>query len=79
VEVDGVAQILNDVEIENAKARTCTGVLTSRALSANIKIESMTITFHGRELLTDTTLEINMGRRYGLIGLNGCGIFPFIF
>lgn len=72
-EIDNAIQILNDVEIENAKARTCTGVLTSRAQSGSIKVEQMTITFHGRELVTDTTLEVNMGRRYGLIGLNGCG------
>jgi ATP-binding cassette subfamily F protein 2 len=74
VEIDNTTAILNDVEIENAKARTCTGVLTSRAQSGSIKVEQMTVTFHGRELVTDTTLEVNMGRRYGLIGLNGCGL-----
>ncbi|KAK6020834.1 ABC transporter, ATP-binding protein, partial [Ostertagia ostertagi] len=31
------------------------------------------ITFHGREIVVDTKLELNRGRRYGLIGLNGSG------
>lgn len=38
------------------------------------QVESLTVTFHGREIVVDTTLEINMGRRYGLIGLNGSGM-----
>ena len=29
--------------------------------------------FHGKVLITDTTLELNFGRRYGLLGENGCG------
>lgn len=33
----------------------------------------MSITFYGSELIQDTTLELNCGRRYGLIGLNGSG------
>lgn len=37
------------------------------------EVEGLTITFHGREIVTDTKLELNMGRRYGLIGLNGSG------
>lgn len=72
-ELDHVTQILHDVELENAKARSCAGVLTSQPQSVNLKIEQLTITFHGRELVTDTVLEINMGRRYGLLGLNGSG------
>lgn len=39
----------------------------------DLKIEGLTVTFHGREIVTDTKLELNMGRRYGLIGLNGSG------
>lgn len=39
----------------------------------NLKIDQLTVTFHGREITTDTTLEINQGHRYGLIGLNGSG------
>lgn len=61
------------MELENAKARSVAGVLTSQPNSINLKVEQLTVTFHGRELVTDTTLELNMGRRYGLIGQNGSG------
>ncbi|KAK2561245.1 ATP-binding cassette sub-family F member 2 [Acropora cervicornis] len=53
--------------------RSSTGVLASHELSRDVKIENFSITFHGVELLTDTKLELNCGRRYGLLGLNGCG------
>uniref|UniRef100_A0A0D3HAC4 ABC transporter domain-containing protein n=1 Tax=Oryza barthii TaxID=65489 RepID=A0A0D3HAC4_9ORYZ len=53
--------------------RTCTAVLTSHPLSRDIHIESLSLTFHGHDLLLDTDLELNYGRRYGLLGLNGCG------
>ncbi|KYR01767.1 ABC transporter-related protein [Tieghemostelium lacteum] len=56
---------------------TATGTLTSKEASRDIKIEQVTLTFHGRELLSDTTVEINFGRRYGLIGSNGCGKSTF--
>ena len=55
--------------------RSCTGVLASHPQSRDVKIENFSITFHGVELLTDTKLELNCGRRYGLLGLNGCGKF----
>jgi len=53
--------------------RTCTGVLASHPQSRDIHIESLSVTFHGHELVVDSTLELNYGRRYGLLGLNGCG------
>ncbi|WVZ03240.1 hypothetical protein V8G54_024046 [Vigna mungo] len=36
-------------------------------------IESLSVTFHGHDLIVDSELELNYGRRYGLLGLNGCG------
>lgn len=57
----------------NAEARSCTGTLAVHARSRDIKIATFSITFYGSEMLQDTTLELNCGRRYGLIGLNGCG------
>lgn len=72
-ELDGVMDVLHKMELENSQARAVAGVLASQPQSINLKIEQLTITFHGREIVTDTTLEINMGRRYGLIGLNGSG------
>ena len=54
----------------------CTvGVLASHPLSRDIHINSVSITFHGVELLSDTRVELNLGRRYGLVGLNGSGMF----
>ncbi|PWA39111.1 ABC transporter family protein [Artemisia annua] len=38
-----------------------------------VKIESLSLTFHGHDLIVDSELELNYGRRYGLLGLNGCG------
>jgi len=50
-----------------------TGVLTSRKESKDIKFESFSMNYRGRELISDATLELNFGRRYGLLGANGCG------
>lgn len=57
----------------SAEARACTGALASHPRSRDIKIANFSITFFGSELLQDTMLELNCGRRYGVIGLNGCG------
>lgn len=57
----------------NAEARSCTGTLAVHPRSRDVKIENFSITFFGAELLQDTMLELNCGRRYGLLGLNGCG------
>lgn len=61
---------LEDIEVND---RACTGVLTSHPQSRDIHFESFTLLFHGHELLQDSTLELNFGRRYGLLGPNGCG------
>jgi ATP-binding cassette subfamily F protein 2 len=53
--------------------RVTTGVLSSMAASRDVKITSASLVFHGKVLITDSTLELNFGRRYGLLGENGCG------
>ena len=53
--------------------RVTTGVLASLAASRDVKVTSTSLVFHGKVLITDTTLELNYGRRYGLLGENGCG------
>lgn len=53
--------------------RVTTGVLASQEASRDIKVSSTSLVFHGRVLITDTVLELNYGRRYGLLGENGCG------
>lgn len=57
----------------SADARACTGSMALHPRSRDIKIANFSITFFGSELLQDTMLELNCGRRYGVIGLNGCG------
>ena len=54
-------------------ARSVTGVLSSHPAARDIHIDRFSLTFHGAELLSDTRLELNCGRRYGLVGLNGSG------
>ncbi|XP_062171506.1 ABC transporter F family member 1 [Alnus glutinosa] len=63
----------NGIEALQISDRTCTGVLCSHPLSRDIRIESLSVTFHGHDLIVDSELELNYGRRYGLLGLNGCG------
>lgn len=53
--------------------RITTGVLASLEASRDVKITSSSLVFHGKVLITDSTLEVNYGRRYGLLGENGCG------
>jgi ATP-binding cassette subfamily F protein 2 len=62
-------------EVLDISSRACTGVLASHPLSKDVKIENFSVTFHGVELLKDAKLELNCGRRYGFIGLNGCGTY----
>jgi ATP-binding cassette subfamily F protein 2 len=58
--------------------RNATGVLTSRDDSRDIKIESFSLSYYGKELISDTTIELNHGRRYGLLGFNGSGKSTFL-
>jgi ATP-binding cassette subfamily F protein 2 len=53
--------------------RVTTGVLASQEASRDVKITSASLVFHGKVLFNDTTIEVNYGRRYGLLGENGCG------
>ena len=53
--------------------RVTTGVLASLEASRDVKITSASLVFHGKVLFNDTTIEVNFGRRYGLLGENGCG------
>ncbi|PVU87881.1 hypothetical protein BB559_005851 [Furculomyces boomerangus] len=59
-------------------ARTATGVLTSAPQSRDIKIESYSLSYYGRTLITNATIELNFGRRYGLLGANGSGKSTFL-
>jgi len=72
------AEALGDNDIGIAKhpvlaQAVITGVLASRADSRDLKIEQFSVTTFGKQLVEDTTLELNHGNRYGLIGQNGSG------
>ena len=58
--------------------RTATGVLTSEARARDVKISSFSLSLHGIVLVEDTTIELNYGGRYGLLGRNGCGKSTFL-
>ncbi|KAF7823351.1 ABC transporter F family member 1-like [Senna tora] len=67
---DKLANGVGEIQIFD---RTCTGVLCLHPLSRDIRIKSLSVTFHGHDLIVDSELELNYGRSYGLLGLNGCG------
>lgn len=83
------AKDAEDVEVEDAAAqiaklktqtdehglsdRVTTGVLDSLETSRDIKLSAVSLLFHGKVLIQDSVLELNYGRRYGLLGENGCG------
>ncbi|KAG0354449.1 hypothetical protein BGX24_006902, partial [Mortierella sp. AD032] len=77
---DSLAPALSAMEMAKAKGgdRSSTGVLTSQPLSRDIKIEQFSLRFHGRELISSTDIDLNFGRRYGLIGANGSGKSTFL-
>ncbi|KAI1318553.1 hypothetical protein EDD11_006243 [Mortierella claussenii] len=79
-DADGLIPGLNAMDIAKKKSndRNSTGVLTSQPLSRDIKIESFSLSFHGRELISNTDIDFNFGRRYGLIGANGSGKSTFL-
>ncbi|KAK6463561.1 ATP-binding cassette protein [Scheffersomyces coipomensis] len=58
--------------------RVTTGVLESLKTSRDIKLSSVSLLFHGKVLLQDCIFELNYGRRYGLLGENGCGKSTFL-
>ena len=59
-------------------------MLVSDPKGRDIKIDSYTLSFHGRLLIENAEISLNYGQRYGLLGQNGSGkvrvaISPFIF
>lgn len=53
--------------------RSAAGVLVSDAKGRDIKIDSYTLSFHGRLLIENAEIALNYGQRYGLLGENGSG------
>lgn len=59
-------------------AMTAMGNLESVYGARDIKIGAFSLNFHNKVLIEDTLLELTVGRRYGLIGSNGCGKSTFL-
>jgi len=68
-----VAKLALQEDKDGISDRVTTGVLASQEANRDVKITSASLVFHGKVLFNDTTLEVNYGRRYGLLGENGCG------
>jgi len=58
--------------------RFATGILESRPLERDVKIGAFALSAYGKELIKDTSIELTIGRRYGLIGSNGSGKSTFL-
>lgn len=71
--MDEVNRLAQQMDEHGISDRVTTGVLSSTQASKDVKITSTSLVFHGRVLITDSTLELSYGRRYGLLGENGCG------
>jgi ATP-binding cassette subfamily F protein 2 len=71
--MDKVKQLTEQMDKHGISDRVTTGVLASLEASRDVKITSASLVFHGKVLIQDSTLEVNYGRRYGLLGENGCG------
>ena len=55
-----------------------TGQLACNEQARDIHFVGFSLSSHGVPLIADTTLELNYGRRYGLIGRNGSGKTTFM-
>ncbi|VUC28154.1 unnamed protein product [Clonostachys rosea] len=71
--IDEVNRLAQQMDEHGISDRVTTGVLASTPTSKDVKITSTSLVFHGRVLITDSTLELSYARRYGLLGENGCG------
>eukprot|EP00882_Tetradesmus_deserticola_P006325 GHRQ01006654.1.p1 GENE.GHRQ01006654.1~~GHRQ01006654.1.p1 ORF type:complete len:528 (+),score=237.91 GHRQ01006654.1:258-1841(+) len=85
--VKSLAKSVSEVSLNGGRAsdvgvtespRTVTGVLASRPTARDIKIEAFSLGICGNELIQDCSIELTIGRRYGLIGQNGCGKSSFL-
>ena len=48
-------------------------MLVSDVKGRDVKIDSYTLSFHGRLLVEGAEVAFNYGQRYGLLGENGSG------
>ncbi|KAI0774623.1 P-loop containing nucleoside triphosphate hydrolase protein [Trametes elegans] len=65
-------------KLQLATDRSAAGVLVSDPKGRDIKIDSYTLSFHGRLLIEGAEVSLNYGQRYGLLGENGSGKSTFL-
>ncbi|KAA1466723.1 hypothetical protein DENSPDRAFT_791628 [Dentipellis sp. KUC8613] len=65
-------------KLQIATERSAAGVLVSDPKGRDIKIDSYTLSFHGRLLIEGAEIALNYGQRYGLLGENGSGKSTFL-
>ena len=63
----------NGARVDDDVDRTVTGVLVSRPTALDVRISQVSMQGNGQQLVEDCDIELNVGRRYGLLGVNGCG------
>lgn len=78
VQTEAIAKLKLQQDEHGISDRVTTGVLASLATSRDVKVNSVSLVFHGKVLIQDSTLELNYGRHYGLLGENGCGKSTFL-
>ena len=54
-------------------------MLVSDVKGRDVKIDSYTLSFHGRLLIEGAEIALNYGQRYGLLGENGSGKVSICF
>jgi ATP-binding cassette subfamily F protein 2 len=77
--LDEVKRLADQMDKHGLSDRVTTGVLSSLKQSRDVKITSVSLVFHGRVLISDTTMELTYGRRYGLLGENGMYFTNYFF
>jgi ATP-binding cassette subfamily F protein 2 len=70
--------LMSMAKLAIATDRSASGVLTSDPKGRDVKIESYTLSFHGRLLFEGAEISLNYGQRYGLLGENGSGKSTFL-
>ncbi|KAG6865352.1 hypothetical protein C0991_003275 [Blastosporella zonata] len=70
--------LLSMAKLNIATDRSAAGVLVSDVKGRDVKIDSYTLSFHGRLLIEGAEIALNYGQRYGLLGENGSGKSTFL-
>ncbi|KAJ6578581.1 P-loop containing nucleoside triphosphate hydrolase protein [Mycena sp. CBHHK59/15] len=70
--------LISMAKLNLATDRSASGVLVSDVKARDIKIDSYTLSFHGRLLVEGAEIALNYGQRYGLLGENGSGKSTFL-